>query len=334
MSVLKELCVLEGHQDRVWNLAWNPSGTLLASCGGDKTIRIWGKEDESWVCKTILTDGHQRTVRTVAWSRCGNYLASASFDATSCIWSRKSGEFDCIATLEGHENEVKSVGWSVSGNFIATCSRDKSVWIWEVTDDEEYECASVLSSHTQDVKNITWHPHEDVLASCSYDDTIKLFREDNDDWTCFSTLESHQSTVWCVCFDRTGSRLVSCSDDQIVKIWQEYLPGNEEGVQTKGNNPAWKCVCTLSGYHDRTIYYVDWSHISGYIVTASADDCIRVFKEEEGCDKNQPSFSLVGCQNKAHSQDVNCAVWNPKDAGLLASCSDDGTIKVWQHSEL
>lgn len=44
MEMLVEIETLEGHMSRVWCVAWNPSGTLLASCAGDKTINIWGKE--------------------------------------------------------------------------------------------------------------------------------------------------------------------------------------------------------------------------------------------------------------------------------------------------
>ncbi|KAK6183306.1 hypothetical protein SNE40_010812 [Patella caerulea] len=333
MPRLEEVTTLDGHIDPVWCVSWSPSGSLLATCSGDKTIRIWGKEGEKWICKTVLTDGHTRTVRYVTWSPCGRYLASASFDATVVIWSRKEGEFESIATLEGHENEVKAVTWASSGSLIATCSRDKSVWIWEVTEDEEFECASVMSSHSQDVKHVIWHPNKEILASCSYDDTIKLYKEDNDDWTCFQTLASHDSTVWKICFDQSGSRLASCSDDKTVKIWQEYLPGNEEGVVTHGTNSVWKCVCTLSGYHERAVYDINWNHVTGHLVTACGDDSIRVFGEDAESNKNEPKFSLMTVINHAHSQDVNSVSWNPKIPNLLASCSDDNQVKLWRYVE-
>ncbi|KAB0792860.1 hypothetical protein PPYR_14819 [Photinus pyralis] len=335
MGKLVLLDTLSKHVGPVWNVAWHPKGDALATCGEDKTVRIWAKQGNKWINKVVLSDAHKRTIRSVAWSPCGNYLASASFDATVAIWDRKTGEFECNTTLEGHENEVKSVAWSRSGHLLATCSRDKSVWVWEVADEDEYECAAVLNAHTQDVKKVVWHPEIDLLASASYDNTIKLFREDlsDNDWICLETLESHDSTVWSLAFDKTGRRLASCSDDTTVKIWKEYPPNNPEGIPTTDNESTWKCVCTLSGYHTRTVYDISWCHLSGLIATACGDDIIRIFKEEETSDSNAPTFNCVSSTERSHTQDVNSVAWNPVTPGFLASCSDDGSVKLWNYTD-
>ncbi len=302
---------------------------LLATCGEDTNVRLWGHQQgsSSFALQTILTGGHTRTVRSVGWSPCGQKLASASFDGTVCVWDRrasKDGQFECSATLEGHENEVKCVSWSPSGQNLATCSRDKSVWVWDIVEegeDDEFECAAVLQAHVQDVKKVQWHPLASVLASCSYDNTVKLFREDDDDWSCFATLTGHESTVWAIAFDAQGRRLATVSDDRSLRIFRDV------------GEDVWKCCNRLSGFHDRTIYDVDWCHSSGLIATACGDDAIMIFKEDEEkgtVDQLETNFSLVASVSTAHTQDVNSVAWNPKTEGLLASCSDDGDVKLWQ----
>ena len=83
-------------------------------------------------------------------------------------------------------------------------------------------------------------------------------------------------------FEKFGKRLASCGDDKMVKVWQEYLPDNQEGL---GNNigmkkePTWKCVCTISGYHSRCVYDIDWNKENGLIATACGDDSIKIFGE-------------------------------------------------------
>lgn len=157
-----------------------------------------------------------------------------------------------------------------------------------------------------------------------------MYKEDpaDNDWTCIATLQSHDSTVWSLAFDKDGTRLATCSDDRTVKIWKEYKPSNQEGLVVTNQESVWKCVCTLSGYHTRSVYDIAWCHHTGFIATACGDDIIRIFKEAINSDPNAPLFELV-C-SKSHSQDVNCVKWNPKGNGELLSCSDDGEIRIWK----
>ena len=70
------------------------------------------------------------------------------------------------------------------------------------------------------------------------------------------------------------------------------------------------------------------------IATACGDDAIRIFKEDASASStDQPSFENTATVHRAHDMDVNSVMWNPKEAGLLASCSDDGSIKLWQYSD-
>ncbi|KAJ0246343.1 Protein CIA1 [Hirschfeldia incana] len=337
---LVEVQKLEGHTDRVWNVSWNPLSSspsrcpVLASCSGDNTVRIWEQNSlsRSWTCKATLEETHTRTVRSCSWSPSGKLLATASFDGTTGIWEDFGDEFECISTLEGHENEVKSVSWNASGSHLATCSRDKSVWIWEVLGGNEYDCASVLNGHTQDVKMVQWHPTMDLLFSCSYDNTIKVWWSEDEDgeYQCVQTLDEssngHSSTVWAISFNAAGDKMVTCSDDLTLKIWTADISMMHSG---EGYAP-WTHLCTLSGYHDRTIFSSHWSS-DDIIATGAGDDAIALFVDSKHDSVDGPSYNLLLKKEKAHEMDINSVQWSPsKENRLLASASDDGTVKIWQ----
>ncbi|KAJ9464037.1 putative cytosolic iron-sulfur protein assembly protein Ciao1 [Diplonema papillatum] len=187
---------------------------------------------------------------------------------------------------------------------------------------EYFDCLAVLSGHTQDVKHVLWHPDRPLLVSCSYDDTIKVWQEDpgeKDEWTCTQTLKGHTSTVWQACFSKDGSFMASCSDDCTVIVWR--LAAGKDGC-------TFAKECTIVGQHTRTIFGVDWS-AGGLIATASADDAVRVFKRRPDGPSGEIGYDLLAHKEHAHLADVNGVKWDPQ-SDLLASCSDDGTVKLWK----
>eukprot|EP00951_Prasinocladus_malaysianus_P023619 scaffold201398_cov31-Prasinocladus_malaysianus.AAC.1 len=77
-------------------------GETLASCSGDKTIRIWGRQTEgpSLSCMAVLDDTHSKAVRSLSWSPCGTKIATASFDGKTAVWQVSMGEWEMVALLE------------------------------------------------------------------------------------------------------------------------------------------------------------------------------------------------------------------------------------------
>lgn len=365
---LEETQVLEGHDDRVWSVCWSPSGELLASCSGDKTVRMWARQASpsstasapKWICKAILEEAHSKTIRSGAWAPNGKLFATASFDGTAAVWEYSGGLFECLATLEGHESEVKSVAWNADSTLLATCSRDKSVWIWEIPSQggggvgpSDFECLAVLQGHTQDVKMVRWHPHQNWLVSASYDDTIKVWAAEDPseaDWGCVQTINAagssgHTDTVWSLCFDALGNHLVSTSDDLTLKIWDtscepgEARPQPGNGAET-ASAKGWRHLCTVSGQHDRSVFSADWSRTNNLIATGSGDDAIRIFRPnlsamamQGGNMGEDPAVELLLTKRQAHSTDVNCVQWHPKDGTVLASAGDDEVVRIWSFQD-
>lgn len=338
---MKLVATLRGHVGAVWCVAWSKSG-LLASCGADRSVRIWQQDPENgeWRILTAACDVFRRTVRDIQWGADGRSLAVACFDGIATVLELVGGpkpQVEVAVTLEGHESEVKGVAYSSSGGLLATCSRDRSVWIWEVGLDFDYECIAVLNGHSADVKAVTWHPNIELLVTCGYDAVAKVWVEDEDDWFCSETLAAHDATVWDATFDPAGEHLATCSADSSVILWRHARPH----PSLIGAQSSFKVSSRLANVHDGPVYSCDFRHDGKFLATAGGDDCVCIISRAKrqngsiGATSNcsDENLKIVAKTERAHTGDVNCVTWKPGSDETIATCGDDGLVRIWAFSE-
>jgi ribosome assembly protein 4 len=116
---------LTGHQGAVFHLQFSPDGTMIASCGADKSVKLWNANDGKFI---TTFRGHVAAVYHVSWSLDSRMLVSGSRDSTLKLWSVATKEL--VEDLSGHEDEIFSTDWSPDGQRVATGSKDKKVRIW------------------------------------------------------------------------------------------------------------------------------------------------------------------------------------------------------------
>jgi WD40 repeat protein len=79
----KELFTLKVPDGQIHSVCFNPDGTLLASGGRDKTVRIWNVKEKKEIA---VLRGHSDNVGSVQFSPDGRTLASGSFDGSVKLW--------------------------------------------------------------------------------------------------------------------------------------------------------------------------------------------------------------------------------------------------------
>jgi RNA polymerase sigma factor (sigma-70 family) len=329
----KEKFILQGHSASVEMVAISPDDKLVATAGWDGAIKFWdgqtGKE-------TADLGGHESSVLAIAFSPDGALLASATEDGKLSLWNVKTRKK--VASLGQHASAIWTLAFSHDGRLLASGSSDKTAKLWNVTTLKEM--ATLRTSELQPVTALAYAPDGKVVAIATEDKVVQL--RDAQTGNLLFNLKGHDGTVNCLDFSPDGQTLASGSTDNTVKLWEwtkgketRSLKGHVGAVYALAFSPDGK---RLASGGDKTIKVWDASsgaelavfqgHVApiralafatnGFtLASGGTDNTIRLWHLDN---ESKPSAL------QAHEKAVRALAFS---GALLASASDDGTVKVW-----
>lgn len=211
--------------------------------------------------------------------------------------------------LRGHESEVFICAWNPSTDLLASGSGDSTARIWDMSDSSTNANQLVLRHCIQkggtevpsnkDVTSLDWNCDGALLATGSYDGYARIWTRDG---RLVGTLGQHKGPIFALKWNKRGNYILSAGVDKTTIIW---------------DSSTGECTQQFS-FHSAPALDVDWQTNTSF-ASCSTDMCIHVCK----LNTEKPIKSFSG-----HTNEVNAIKWDPQ-GNLLASCSDDMTLKIW-----
>jgi len=158
-----------------------------------------------------------------------------------------------------------------------------------------------LKGHLSAVYTIDYSPDGTRIVSGSRDRTIKIWDAINEGPP-IMTLDNHTNYVYSTKYNYDGTRLVSGARDDTIKMWNTLDGG--------------QLIYTIQ--LDADVRSVDFNHDGSHIVSLSRN-LVQVWDAEKG----SPIMTL-----NEHTEPIRMVTYSP-DGTLIASASEDNTIKIW-----
>ncbi|GAB1522319.1 hypothetical protein RhiTH_005433 [Rhizoctonia solani] len=292
------------HHDGDWDVCFSPDGTLMASAGRGRVIRI--RSTQTGALSINPLQGHHAAIGCVRFSPDGQRLASSSQDMTVRMWSPHDGTLlagPFYMSMDAHFFQPMSFSPDPQGAFLACAMSDATIQIINSrTGELTY---GPFIGHTSAIQSVHFLPGGTQLISSSGDGTIRIWEAQHSHKQSGIARKGHTMYINSVIVSSDGTLIVSGSDDRSICMWDAV---------------SGALIRQIPHAHDGYIQCVAFSLDGAKIASGSTDCNIRMWDPYSG----EPMGDLL----TGHTGWV-CAVSFSPDGRKLVSGSMDQTIRIW-----
>ncbi|KDR73582.1 hypothetical protein GALMADRAFT_620676 [Galerina marginata CBS 339.88] len=339
--------ILDVHTDEVWNIEWSHDGAYLASASKDKSAIIWKRgapidsstSSQEWASHLTLRE-HPYAVGCLTWSL-DDAILLTSTEQFIKMWNAKTGA--CIRTLDKHTETVTAISWLPDGTGFISGGLDRKIIIWEADGKvrDEWSPTGIRITDLAVTPDFTRLVAVGMEHPSSFPPVPESSQARGAQAGDVSSAPGGNGPTPAGAGSRIAHRMMvfDLATKQIELSIR--LEGDLTSVQTSQDSQfalinhapneihLWdlhtgQIACRYEGQtQGRHVIRSCFGGIdSNFVVSGSEDGNVYVWHRESG--------TLLEVLSGHGEGSVNSVAWNPTNARMFASCSDDRSIRIWE----
>ncbi|KNE58662.1 hypothetical protein AMAG_04219 [Allomyces macrogynus ATCC 38327] len=350
----EHVCTLEAHVlaeqvrvlpdmgDEVWHVAFSHAGDRLAAVGCNGVVVVW---DVQGTDPPVHVVASHEPLTFIAWSDDDQYLLTSGHDEVVRMWD--SHTIGMAPPVLMSPEPATTAIWLPGNQGFVTGGAERVVSIWRMDGSLAQYWDDVSASHLQVCGNARY-----LVAG--WEDEINVF--DLESLTHIGHI-IEDGTFTSLAFSSDARHLLVSLESQEMHLWDLFAPpplSSSSSYQADAAPPPpvgifQGVAVSPSGYEvsaalsdvalppalSPALVRVYRGHQQGEFVIRSTlggpNEALVASGSEDGRAYvwDRASMELVSVLD-AHSATVNAVAFNPVERDMLATCSDDGTVRIWR----